>query len=134
VAGLEAGADDYVVKPVTLRELVLRLRAHGRHARPPIAAQPPGAIRLDVEGMLAFVDGEPRLLTRTEFELLRVLATQPGRALTRRELREQLPSPIRGAGDRAIDTQVRRLRRKLAPAGRAIQTVRGVGYRYGALH
>lgn len=132
VSGLEAGADDYVVKPVTVRELVLRMRSLGRRVCPPAAPSGGPALRVDLDGLLAFVGGEERTLTRTESQLLRLLFEHPGRALSRREIRDRLWGGSEGAGERSIDSHIRRLRRKLAPAGRALQTVRGVGYRYRA--
>ncbi len=134
VAGLEAGADDYLVKPITMREMVLRVDALGRRA-----AQPPpqpagrieaGAVRLDIDALLAYVDGEERPLTFIEFQLLRLLVAQPGKALSRKEIRDQVWSGGGKADSRTIDTHIKRLRRKLGRAAAAVETVRGVGYRY----
>jgi len=133
VAGLEAGADDYLVKPLTMREMVLRVDAIGRRARPePRRRLEAGAVRLDVDALLAFVDGVECALTFTEFQLLRLLVEHAGRALSRKEIRERVWGGGGRAESRTIDSHLKRLRRKLGRAASSVETVRGVGYRYRA--
>jgi len=141
IAGLEAGADDYLPKPFEPRELVLRINAILRRAPPPETAQPAPAVlhlgRLRYEpatGELLAADGPVRL-TQTEAALLRVLADRPGQVVSRERLVELLGRD-RGPGgeaaqERAVDVQITRLRRKLEPEPRSpryLQTVRGEGY------
>ena len=131
VLGLELGADDYVVKPFSARELLLRVRAILRRqrsagARPGLAR---GSIRLDPAGHRTRVDEREVDLTATEFLLLEDLMRNAGRVRTR----EQLLNGVWGyqfeGYARTVDTHVRRLRAKLGEAGDLIETVRGVGYR-----
>ncbi len=140
VAGLEGGADDYVVKPFSPREIVARVRAVLRRTQPDLPRRPssdalPRAtlpLQLDPETRRAHYLDTLLDLTRTEFDLLRVLAGAPERVFTR----QQLLDSIFGAGysvtDRTIDAHVKALRRKLTAAGASpdlIETERGVGYR-----
>jgi DNA-binding response OmpR family regulator len=132
VVGFELGADDYVTKPFSPRELVLRVKAVLGRSREPTAESEVlslGAIQLDVGRHRCAVEGEGVDLTAKEFGLLRRLMTRPGRVFSR----EQLLSEIWGANvhvtPRTIDTHMKRLREKLAEAGPLISTVRGVGYR-----
>lgn len=143
VAGLEAGADDYVAKPFHLREVLARIRALHRRAevRPPAAAAEPGhtdaVLRfaghtLDVVGRtLHGENGAEIPLTAGEFELLRVFLRNAGRVLDRDQLLNQLKGRDFEAFDRLVDTQVMRLRRKIEadPAQpQMIKTIRGAGY------
>ena len=148
VAGLEAGADDYVAKPFHLREILARIRTVLRRSQAPApAASPPVApAPQDTESeILHFqgwemdllrrelhrADGEAVALTSAEFELLRVFATHPNRVLNRDQLMEQVKGREWVAFDRAIDTQIVRLRKKVEvdPAHPTlIKTVRGAGY------
>ena len=140
VAGLELGADDYVTKPFEPRELVARIGAVLRRVRADQDGAPPGAAERLALGDLAIDrtarevrrEGARVELTRTEFDLLVALAEQPGRVWTREQLGEALFGQAFDAFDRAIDSHVKNLRRKLDPApGEAsyVETVRGVGYR-----
>jgi two-component system phosphate regulon response regulator PhoB len=133
VVGFELGANDYVTKPFSPRELVLRARAVLRRADDPGSDDevPVGhhEISLDPERHRCEVQGAVVDLAATEFGLLKTLFARPGRVYTR----ELLLQDVWGAGvhvtERTIDTHVKRLRQKLGPAGRWIATVRGVGYR-----
>jgi DNA-binding response OmpR family regulator len=134
VLGLELGADDYVVKPFSPREVVARIRAVLRRIRPDAATATLmlGRIAIDSYGHRVTVDGAPVSLTRKEFDLLRALAEARGRVLSR----EYLLGHVWGysaAGEiesRTVDVHVRRLRQKLGPEGQRIGTVTGVGYRF----
>jgi two-component system phosphate regulon response regulator OmpR len=145
IAGLEAGADDYLPKPFDPKELVLRVNAILRRVAPPEPPPPPRgrAIRLggalfDPERGEIVADGlPPTRLTATEAELMRVLAAEPGATVSRQRLVEEMArGPGRGlstpAQERAVDVQITRLRRKIEPDPRQprfLQTVRGAGYR-----
>jgi DNA-binding response OmpR family regulator len=161
VVGLEVGADDYVVKPFGVRELLARIRALLRRiemdagapaavgtavpAAPlsgavlaPVAPRTAaetvvhGPLRIDLAGRSVLVDGTPVELTKREFDLLALLATNPGRAFSRAYLVERLWSDEGEVFDRAVDSHIVRLRRKLGAAGNRIATVWGVGYRFSA--
>jgi two-component system response regulator QseB len=130
VAGLDAGAEDYVVKPIQLQELLARLRALRRRHADTASLIRMGAGWLDVDGCYATCsDGRTVELSRTERDLLAVLARRPKRAFTRGELRDRAFARAGSLG--AVDTYVHYLRRKL---GRdVVRTVRAVGYRAGSL-
>ena len=133
VVGLELGADDYVTKPFSPRELTLRVRAVLRRRQPGEAGSPVvehGPLRLDVERHRCFVDGSELELTAKEFDLLRGLMSRPGRAFTRDQLLERVWGSEITVTSRTIDTHLKRLREKLGAAGGLIETVRGVGYRF----
>ncbi|MBI4952471.1 MAG: winged helix-turn-helix domain-containing protein [Myxococcales bacterium] len=137
VAGLETGADDYVTKPFSPREVVARVRAVLRRtARTQAVAAPalPLPVTADVETRRATIDGQPLELTRVEFDLLHTLLSAPGRVFTRAQLIDRVWGDNFAITDRTIDSHVKALRRKVADAGGdagIIETVRGVGYRLG---
>ncbi|MCA9573188.1 MAG: response regulator transcription factor, partial [Myxococcales bacterium] len=124
----------YVTKPFSLRELKLRIGALLRRtARGPVGSSllVSGTIEVDTEAHTCRVDGEPCDLTVLELKLLTAFLRAPGRAQTRTELRTSAWGSSYRIGERAVDTNIKRLRKKLGEAGDAIETVRGVGYRWG---
>jgi DNA-binding response OmpR family regulator len=137
LVGLELGADDYVVKPFSPKELVARVRAVLRrtdHAQPLNAELIRAAdLTLHVPHMRATVGSRALELTATEFELLATLARQPGRIFTRAQLLEAVRGVAFESYERAIDTHIKNIRRKLEPDPRTpryILTVYGVGYKF----
>ena len=136
VAGLDHGADDYVTKPFSLRELSARVRAVLRRGVPSTAADPRASaycgehLVADFEAVAVSVDGAPIRLTRREFELLQYLAQNKNRVVSRDRLLERVWGYQRLVETRSVDVHVGRLRGKLGPAGRQIETVIGLGYRF----
>jgi DNA-binding response OmpR family regulator len=135
VMGLELGADDYLAKPYSPRELLARIRAVSRRAKglagPRNAAIVVGTLQLDPSARRATLAGEELPLTGYEFDLLRALAERAGRILSREQLMELVRGSAEEAFDRSIDVHVSRLRQKLGDdpkRPRLIKTVRGVGY------
>ena len=137
ILGLEMGTDDYVVKPFSPRELVARVRAVLRRSE--IAASAPGDIvragdlEVDVSRVQATVDGRRVDLTATEVQLLAHLAREPGRVFTRGQLLDVLHGVAFESFERAIDSHIRNIRKKIEPdpgRPRYIQSVYGVGYRF----
>jgi two-component system, OmpR family, response regulator len=131
VVGLELGADDYVTKPFSPRELVARIKAVLRRAAgPPDGARirQLGPIRLDPGRRLVEVDATAVALTATEFDLLGYLMSRPGRVLTREELLAAVWGRAAHTGARTVDVHVGQLRGKLGDAAGLIRTIRGVGY------
>jgi DNA-binding response OmpR family regulator len=135
VSGLEIGADDYVTKPFSLRELVARVRAVLR--RPPPAVDldrnpgyERGRLSIDFDAVSVRVSGAPVRLTKREFELLRFLVENRNRVLSRDRLLERVWGLDRQVETRSVDVHVGRLRGKLGQAGRQIETVIGMGYRF----
>ena len=136
VAGLELGADDYVTKPFSAREIVARVRAVLRRAQAAAMHEDVvhvgDSIVLDAPRMHVQVDGREVLLTATEFQLLLHMARQPGRVFTRAQLLDAVHGVAVESYERAIDAHVKNIRRKLEPDPRSprhLQTVFGVGYR-----
>lgn len=134
IVGLELGADDYVVKPFSPRELILRIRAILRRPPPePSSSQPvwqSEGLRVDFEAHKVRVDGEDVQLTATEFKLFSELVRNPGKVQTRDQLLERVWAYQYEGYARTVDTHIRRLRQKLGPYSDWIETVRGVGYRF----
>ena len=141
LVGLSVGADDYMTKPFSPRELVARLRAMLRRPRPLGTRGHPqpqlrsfGALSIDPLGRDVWLDGEPVPLTRTEFDLLGALSSRPQLAFTRRQLIDEVWGSGWVGDEHLVDVHVLHLRRKLgddAATSRYIRTVRGVGYRMG---
>jgi DNA-binding response OmpR family regulator len=142
IRGLDLGADDYLVKPFSPRELVARVRALLRRAggerrtvAEPALSFDHGRLRLDPERHQAVVDGRPVALTPSEFKLLHALARSPGRVFSRFELINRVQGHDYEGYERTIDAHVKNLRRKIEPDAarpRWVQTVHGVGYRLAA--
>jgi two-component system alkaline phosphatase synthesis response regulator PhoP len=134
--GLELGADDYVTKPFSPRELVARVRAVLRRARghgPPPGIVRAGELAVDLTKRSVTVGGQPISLTPTEFDLLAIMARNPGRPFTRAQLMDLVYDVAYTGYDRAIDSHIKNLRRKIEPDPRQpryILTVYGVGYKF----
>jgi DNA-binding response OmpR family regulator len=150
IVGLSVGADDYMSKPFSPRELVARIRAMMRRPRSGVAhgttaravtrdeESPPksfGVLRIDVAGREVSVAEKPVLLTRTEFDVLAALAARPGMAFSRRQLIEAVWGPAWTGNEHLVDVHIGHLRRKLGDDPAAplyVNTVRGIGYRMGS--
>jgi two-component system phosphate regulon response regulator PhoB len=132
VAGFEAGADDYVTKPFSVRELVLRVQAvlkRGTMKAAEAQRLKSGPLELDVGSHRFYVDGGEVELTVLEFKLLHQLMSQPGRVQTRERLLSDVWGVTSPMETRTVDTHVMRLREKLGSGRDRVETVRGVGYR-----
>lgn len=131
LTGLDQGADDYVVKPFSPRELMARVRAVLRRAaEEDVIAL--GGIEIDRQKHEVKVEGRPVPLTPAEFRLLETMIRLPGRTFTREELLERVFGGETESFDRTIDAHVMKLRRKLGDAGQSIVTVFGIGYKFGS--
>jgi len=133
VAGLDTGADDYVTKPFSPRELVARIRAVLRRRMPQHAGSviELSGVRLDPSALSVTVDGAECQLNPTEYKLLRLLLSQPGRVFNRGQLLDLVWGDHRYVEERTVDVSIRRLRVAMGPrGGDLIETVRGVGYRF----
>ena len=140
VVGLEIGADDYVTKPYSSRELLARIKAVLRRGQEPEELMPPtlesGPVRMDVERHVVTVDGQHVALPLKEFELLEMLLRNSGRVLTRAQLIDRVWGSDYVGDTKTLDVHVKRLRSKVEPDPanpRFIITVRGLGYKYEAL-
>jgi DNA-binding response OmpR family regulator len=133
LAGLAVGADDYMSKPFSPRELLARIRAMRRRPRATIVGTPPrqfGALEIDPETREVTVAGTPVHLTRTEYEILDALSSQPRLTLSRHQLLERIWGQSWFGNDHVINVHVSNLRRKLGSSSYVV-TVRGYGYRMG---
>jgi two-component system phosphate regulon response regulator PhoB len=133
VVGFEVGADDYVTKPFSVRELMLRVRAILRRLGGPIEETPRlqnGELEIDLSSHRVWVRGEEVRLTALEFRLLSTMLSRAGRVQTRDTLLSDVWGMQAGLTTRTVDTHVTRLRKKLGEVGNYIETLRGVGYRF----
>jgi two-component system phosphate regulon response regulator PhoB len=133
VVGFEVGADDYMVKPFSVRELLLRIRALLRRTQPAPEAVDElsfGILKVDPAGHRVWVDGSEVNLTALEFRLMLTLLSRKGRVQSRDQLLEDVWQIRADVTTRTVDTHVKRLRQKLGLAGDYIETLRGVGYRF----
>ncbi len=137
VVGFEVGADDYVVKPFKVRELLLRIRAILRRCQSDRAVPKPnpihtcGIIRIDQAGHRTWIDGEETPLTAMEFRMLLAFINHQGMVMSRSQLLNDVWGMNAGVVQtRTVDAHVKRLRVKLGPAGNYVETIRGVGYRF----
>ena len=129
-AGLDLGADDYVSKPFSVRELVARVRAVLRRAEAGVSEYVDGQLSIDFARMSVRCEGREVRLTRKEFALLTALVECAGRVATRKYLLETVWGDLYEGGERTLDVHIRRLRQSLGACGERIETVTGVGYRF----
>jgi two-component system response regulator BaeR len=130
--GLELGADDYICKPFSPREVVARVKAVLRRTRRG-ETPPDGGLALDDAGYKATLAGKDLALTAVEFELLKVLVAHPGRIYTREQLMDLMYRDQRVVSDRTVDSHVKKIRKKIAgvlPDREIVHSVYGVGYKY----
>lgn len=135
IGGFEAGADDYVVKPYSIRVLLERIRALQRRRvveddAPPVEVLSCLGVTVDLKRHQVHVEDQPLELTRSEFRLLTTLIAEPGRAFERSELVESALGEDTLVLERTIDVHIRAIRRKLGDLAEVIETVRGVGYKF----
>jgi two-component system, OmpR family, response regulator BaeR len=130
--GLELGADDYICKPFSPREVVARVKAVLRRVKRRDAPQD-GSLALDDSGYRAAIAGKDLGLTAVEYQLLKVLAAHPGRIYTRDQLMDMMYRDERVVSDRTVDSHIKKIRRKIAavvPEREIVHSVYGVGYKY----
>lgn len=134
VVGFELGADDYVTKPFSVRELILRIKAIlKRKVQKPEVTEVErefGELRIDSDSHEVFVNDEEVSLTALEFRLLKQLVDRRGRVQTRDQLLSDVWGYSADITTRTVDTHIKRLREKLGPIGKYVQTIRGVGYKF----
>ena len=131
IAGLDLGADDYITKPFSVRELMARVRAVFRRVDEHASDHyEDNRLKIDFANMHVTCDGEQIKLTRKEFALLSMLARSAGRVATRQRLLDDVWGHQYYGDTRTLDVHIRRLRQKLGPCGESIETVVGVGYRF----
>ena len=134
VVGFELGADDYVTKPFSVRELILRVKAvlkRGERKSDNIEVQRQfGELKIDVDSHEVFVNDEQVNLTALEFKLLRQLVDRRGRVQSRDQLLSDVWGYSSDVTTRTVDTHIKRLREKLGDMGKYVQTIRGVGYKF----
>ena len=131
--GLELGADDYICKPFSPREVVARVKAVLRRAGPSGAGEASTGLAIDTDTFSASLNGQALDLTPVEFALLRALSAQEGRVFSRDQLMNEMYSDYRVVSDRAVDTHIKNLRRKLGEVSgdsELIESVYGLGYRF----
>ena len=133
VKGLDLGADDYIVKPFGMAELIARVRARLRRITPKTAADilNIGRLSIDKRAHIIYLDQQPLSLTLKEYDLLCLLMENPGRAFTREHLLEAVWDVAYSGGTRTVDVHIQTLRAKMGECSNLIETVRGVGYRFG---
>ena len=134
VVGFELGADDYVTKPFSVRELILRIKAvlkRGAEKKETLEVQRQfGELTMDIDSHEAFVNNEQIILTALEFRLLRQLVDRRGRVQSRDQLLSDVWGYSAEVNTRTVDTHIKRLREKLGTMGKYVQTIRGVGYKF----
>lgn len=132
VVGLELGADDYITKPFSVRELMARVKAIFRRSK--ISSDEKhlhiAGVELFRDRFLVLIDKEPVELTVTEFKILEYLMRRAGRVLSRNQILESLGDDRRFVADRTVDVHILAIRRKMGIYGNMIQTIRGIGYRF----
>jgi len=131
--GLELGADDYICKPFSPREMVARVKAVLRRLQAKTSETPAGVLKLDSDSFRVLADGQEVELTTVEFQLLQTLYQQPGRIFSRSKLMDLIYQDQRIVSDRTIDSHIKKLRKKLLdllPGQELIHSVYGAGYRY----
>ena len=135
VVGFELGADDYVTKPFSVRELILRVKAilkrNNKTVSTPLEINRNfGSLKMDIESHEVFIDDEEVVLTALEFKLLNQLVERRGRVQTRDQLLSDVWGYSADVTTRTVDTHIKRLREKLGTMGKYVQTIRGVGYKF----
>ena len=142
VVGFELGADDYVTKPFSVRELILRVKAILKRNTKTISSSNQiheinrnfGSLKIDLESYEVFINDEEVILTTLEFKLLNQLIERRGRVQTRDQLLTDVWGYSSDITTRTVDTHIKRLREKLGSMGKYVQTIRGVGYKLSLIH